>query len=269
MIGVHQSSRNWCAPPDEEFTLTTTSTASETKRELVRRHLEEQIRQDLEPHRRLPGERDIADELGVNRLTVRRALDELEREGLIYRVQGAGTFVSVPKVSKSFEFASFSEDMRVRNMVPGSLVTEVTLEAAGVNVGYALGVSPSAQVVHLRRVRTADDVPMCLENSYIPHALVPGLEGGMHGESLYETLSHRYGLRPDRADQTILATVLDEASAAQLLVPAFSPAFHVRRTAYDARSRAIEYAESLYRGDRYRYTLSIERSTNGDRQLHD
>jgi GntR family transcriptional regulator len=260
MIGVHQN---------EGDTLTTTHPANETKRQIVRRHLEAQIRRDLEPHRRLPAERDLAEELGVNRLTVRRALDELERDGLIYRVQGAGTFVSVPQVSKSFEFASFTEDMRVRSMAPGSLSTEVTLEAAGAQVGYALGLSPSAKVVHVRRVRTADNVPMCLENSYLPHELVPGLEDGMQSESLYEALTQRYGLRPERADQTILATVLDESSAKALLVAPFSPAFHVKRTAYDSRSRAIEYAESLYRGDRYSYTLSITRSPNSDRPSHD
>lgn len=249
--------------------LSTSQPANETKRQIVRRHLETQIRSDLEAHHRLPGERDLAEELGVNRLTVRRALDELERDGLVYRVQGAGTFVSVPQVSKSFEFASFTEDMRVRNMTPGSLSTEVTLEAAGVKVGYALGLSPAAKVVHIRRVRTADDVPMCLENSYLPHHLVPGLEDGIPGESLYQAISQRYGLRPERADQTVLATVLDEPSAKALLVPAFSPAFHVKRTAYDSRGRAIEYAESLYRGDRYSYTLSITRVTNSDGTNYD
>jgi GntR family transcriptional regulator len=159
--------------------------------------------------------------------------------------------------------------MRVRNMTPGSLLTEVTLESAGTQAGYALGLSPSAKVVHVRRVRTADNVPMCLEDSYLPHELVPGLEDGIQGESLYESLTRRYGLRPERADQTIVATVLDEPSAKALLVPAFSPAFHVTRTAYDTRGRAIEFAESLYRADRYSYTLSITRATNSDRTPHD
>jgi GntR family transcriptional regulator len=234
----------------------------------VRKHLEEEISQNLEPHRRLPGEREFAQVLGVNRLTVRRALDQLEREGLIYRVQGAGTFVSAPRISKSFEFTSFSQDMRVRNMQAGSLSTEILLETAGAEVGYALNISPSTPVVHIHRIRTADAVPICLEDSYLPEALVPGLEAGIKGESLYQDLAQRYNLRPERADQSIMATVLDEFSAASLLVPAFSPAFHVRRTAFEARGRAIEYAESLYRGDRYSYNLSISRRLNEGNQVH-
>jgi GntR family transcriptional regulator len=258
-----QASRHvndWCVPLDEEARVDSNTQTAQKKHELIRRHLENEISGGLEPHQRLPGERELAELLGVNRLTVRRALDEMERDGLIYRVQGAGTFVRPHQITKSFEFSSFSEDMRVRNMVPGSLSLETSLESAGMRIGYALGLSPATPVVHIRRVRTADGTPLCLEDSYLPAALVAGLETGIEGDSLYADLSRRFDLRPERADQTIQATVLDEESAARLLVPAFSPAFRVERTAFDSRDRAVEYAESLYRGDRYSYNLSITRA---------
>lgn len=232
------------------------------KHELVRRHLEAEISQGLQPHQKLPAERELAETLSVNRLTIRRALDELERDGIVYRVQGAGTFVSASQINKTFEFTSFSEDMRMRGMTPGSLSSDVTVESAGMKVGYALGRSPGSPVVRVRRVRTANDVPICLEDSCIPHELVPELENGVRGDSLYEDLAHRFGIHVERADQTIQATVLNEADAAELLVPAFSPAFLVQRTAYDSRGRAVEYAESLYRGDRYSYTVSITRAAH-------
>jgi GntR family transcriptional regulator len=230
-----------------------------TKRELVRRHLEERIQQ-LKPHEKLPAERELAETLAVNRLTIRRALDDLDRDGLVYRVQGSGTFVSAGQISKSFEFTSFSEDMRARDMRPGSLSVTITVEPAGMKVGYALGLSPATPVVHIRRVRTANDAPMCLEDSCLPEALVPGLADGIRGDSLYEDLAHRFGIHVERADQTIQATVLGETEANQLAVPAFSPAFLVQRTGLDSRGRSVEYAESLYRGDRYSYTVSITRS---------
>ncbi|HMM83687.1 MAG: GntR family transcriptional regulator [Cryobacterium sp.] len=229
------------------------------KHELVRQHLKAKINQGLAPHEKLPTERDLAEQLNVNRLTIRHALGELEREGVIYRVQGSGTFVSASQISKSFEFTSFSEDMRMRDMVPGSLSAELSVEAAGMKVGYALNLSPTTPVVHVRRVRTADEVPICVEDVCIPHALVPGLENGINGNSLYEDLAERFAITVERADQTIQATVLNESDAAELLVPPFSPAFHVQRTAFDSRGRAVEYAESLYRGDRYSYTVSITR----------
>jgi GntR family transcriptional regulator len=241
--------------------LVETAAALPKKHELIRQHIEAEISRGLKAHQKLPTERELAETFSVNRITIRHALGELERDGVIYRVQGSGTFVSGPGISKAFEFTSFSEDMKMRGMVPGSLSVEVAIEPAGMQVGYALGLSPATPVVHVRRVRTADGTPICLEDSYIPHALVPGLENGLQEESLYDDIAHRFGIHAERADQTIHAMVVDEPDAAKLLVPAFSPAFLVKRTSFDPRGIAIEFAESRYRGDRYSYSVSITRPT--------
>jgi len=232
---------------------------AQTKSERLRQHLVAVIDAGLEPHERLPTERDLADTFEVSRLTVRRALDRLERDGRVYRVQGAGTFVSEPRITKSLELTSFSEDMRARGLQPGSRLARVATVPAGARIGYALGLSPAEEVLHVQRVRMADDAPMCLEDVYIPRALVPGLEDFVGTDSLYDSMEQRYGLVIDRADQIIRATVLDPAVAALLEAPAFSPAFQVERTGFDDRSRAIEFAESLYRGDRYSYEISVFR----------
>jgi GntR family transcriptional regulator len=229
------------------------------KSEQLRSHLVELVQSGLDPHVKLPTERELAEQFGVSRLTVRRVLDRLERDRLVYRVQGAGTFVNSPQISKSVELTSFSEDMRERGLRPGSKLVRAEIEAAGPAIGYALGLSPSAEVLHLERVRTADDEPMCLEHSYLPRDLVPGLAELEITGSLYELLEARYNLRMERAEQTISATVVDVATANLLGVPPFSPAFRVDRTGYDNRGRPIERAESLYRGDRYWYELTIYR----------
>lgn len=231
----------------------------QTKHTQVRQYLVELIDAGLQPDDRLPTEREVAEQLGVTRVTVRKALDELEKDQLVYRIQGAGTFVSDPRISKTFEFHSFSEDMMARDLRPGSAEMTVEVEGAGGSIGFALGLSPAEKVVHITRVRTADDQPMCLENAYVPEHLAPGLADTFSGESLYNELRETYGFRLERADQTIQAVVLDEEAARLLRVPAFSPAFRVLRTAFDQRNRPIEYAESLYRGDRYSYELSINR----------
>ena len=229
------------------------------KAEQVRRHVLQLVDDQLRPHDKLPTERELAGELAVSRLTIRRVLDNLERERRVYRVQGAGTFVREPHVAKSLELTSFSEDMRQRGMTPGSRLLTSEAKPAGARIGQELALSPADPVVHIARVRTADGEPICLEHSYIPEALAPGLlQMDLEG-SLYELLNTHFRLELEHATQTINATVVDQNDARLLTVPAFSAAFRVERTGFDARGRAIERAESLYRADRYRYDVTLYR----------
>jgi GntR family transcriptional regulator len=230
-----------------------------SKSEQVRRHVLDLVEAQLRPHDKLPTERELAGELAVSRLTVRRVLDNLEHERRVYRVQGAGTFVREPHVAKSLELTSFTEDMRSRGMTPGSRLLVAEETPAGARIGQALALSPAEPVLHIARVRTANAEPICLEHSYIPGRLASGLlQHDLQG-SLYDLLNQHYRLRLEHAAQTILATVVEADDARLLNVPAFSAAFRVERTGYDARGRAIERAESLYRADRYSYQVTLNR----------
>ncbi|MFD1933894.1 GntR family transcriptional regulator [Nonomuraea mangrovi] len=232
-----------------------------TKTDQLREHLSTLVGERLRPGDRLPTERELADEFGVSRLTVRRALDRLESERLVYRVQGAGTFASRRPITKTIEFTSFSEDMRSRGLSPGSRLLDAVETPAGARIGYALAISPADPVFRVRRVRTADDAPMCLETSHVPLALAPGLLDLPLEGSLYSLLETRFRIRLVRADQVIRATVLDPEEAELLQAMPLSPALLVERTAYDQRGRAVEVAKSLYRGDRYSYEIAIERTS--------
>lgn len=225
----------------------------------LRQYLVGLIEDGLKPHDRMPTERDLAEQFETTRLTVRRVLDQLGHEGRVYRTQGAGTFVSEPRIAKSVELTSFSDDMRARGLKPGSQAVTIETLAAGADVGAQLQISPRDPVIHITRVRTADGVPMCLEHCYIPASLAPGLESRSWDGSLYELLWREYGVRAEKAEQSIRATVLGKAEADALSVPEFSPAFAVQRVAYDVRGRRIEYALSTYRGDRYSYDMIIYR----------
>ena len=229
---------------------------AQRKADQVRSHVLRLV-EDQGPHGKLPTERELAEKLAVSRLTVRRVLDGLEYEHRVYRIQGAGTFVSEAQISKSLELTSFSEDMRSRGMTPGSRIVKLEETSAGARWGQALSLSPAEKVFHIARVRTADGQPMCLEECYIAAYLAPGLlELDLTG-SLYAVLEGRFRLRLDRADQTIRATVLEAHEASLLDVPPFSPAFNVERTAYDGRGRPVERTEALYRADRYSYQVTL------------
>lgn len=215
--------------------------------------------EDSSRGRMLPSERDLATEYGVSRMTMRQVVEELADHGYVYRVQGLGTFVDRPRVSKSLVLTSFTEDMLARGLRPGSRVLEVCERPAGAAAGSDLQLSPVEPVVYLCRVRLADDVPMCLESIELPARLFPGLPELALTGSIYSLLATRYRVRIAHAEQRIRATVLDVEEAARLEVPALSPALLVERISSDRAGRSVERARSLYRADRYDFRVAVDR----------
>src|SRR5438445_11636908 len=122
----------------------------------------------------IPSERQLSVDLGVSRLTVRAALDNLVREGYLVRRRGSGTFVSQPKIAQELTMTSFSEEMRRRGMRPGSRTLSLTTTTAGARLGRSLKVSPSERIVVAKRLRLADGESMAIETLHVPEALVPG-----------------------------------------------------------------------------------------------
>ena len=212
----------------------------------------------------IPSERRLSSDLGISRLTVRAALDDLVRDGYLVRRHGAGTFVSEPKIAQQLTLTSFSEDMRRRGMVAGSRTIELREIHAGAAVGRALNISPDARVTLIRRLRLADGEPMALETLHVPVSVVPGLTTSqLEHASWYELLAQRYGVTIASGLQSIEPTVTNEEESELLRVPLHSPAFLFERTSRTDDGETVEFVRSLYRGDRYR--LVAELSQRRDR----
>jgi len=227
----------------------------------------EELRQELlaemagsAPHTPLPTEREISARHGVSRNTVRQALDALETSGSVYRVQGAGTFVAPPVVSKSLALTSFSEDMRERDLVPASRLLAAETVRAGRQIAERLGIAPDAEVVRVSRLRLADGSPMCLENVHLPADRVPGLAREDLSGSLYALLTERYGLQIRSAEQVVRAVDLDETESALLGVPVGVSGLRVQRVGLDRRDTPVEATTTLYRADRYDIRFTVRRS---------
>jgi GntR family transcriptional regulator len=208
----------------------------------------------------LPSERQLSVDLGVSRLTVRAALDELVREGFLIRRRGSGTFVREPKIAQELTMTSFSEEMRRRGMTPGSRTLSLETTTAGAYLGRCLHVSPSEPVVVAKRLRLADGESMAIETLHVPESLVPGLEPkDLDRGSFYELLAERYGITIVGGMQTIEPTVTNEEESEALNVPLHSPAFLFERTTRSENDDIVEFVRSIYRGDRYRLVSELNR----------
>ena len=228
-----------------------------TKQDQIRARVIALIR-ELGVGQAIPSERRLSTELGVSRLTLRAALDELVREGYLVRRHGSGTFVSEPKIAQQLTLTSFTEDMRRRGMVADSRTISLDNVHAGPQVARALNISPADRVFQIRRLRLADDAPMALETLHVPVSLVPGLTAAqLEHASWYELLEDRYNVVIASGLQTIEPTVTNEEESALLSVPLHSPAFLFERTSQTPDERMVEFVRSIYRGDRYRLVAEL------------
>ena len=151
--------------------------------------------ESLEVGEALPPERSLCEAFGVSRVTLRRALDELAREGYLVRRQGSGTFVARPKITQPLTLSSFSEDMRRRGFTPGSRTISTATVSAGARLGRRIEVSPEAGLLEVTRLRLADWESMAIETLYAPLELLPGIaDEDLTDFSFYELLQERYGV---------------------------------------------------------------------------
>jgi GntR family transcriptional regulator len=237
------------------------SRAAGTKQSLVRDELLTML-DGLRPGDAIRSERRLAADLGVSRPTLRGAIDELVREGLLLRRHGSGTYVAEPKIALPLTMTSFSEDMARRGMRPGSRVLSFESISAGAKLGAKLRISPVDQVWAIRRLRLADDETMAIEFLHVPQQVVPGLRReDLVQRSFYELLAE-HGVTIASGVQTIEPTVTSPEEAETLGVPLHAPAFLFERTTQSEQGEVVEFVRSVYRGDRYKLVSELRPSAS-------
>jgi len=241
--------------------MTVDKTASQPIYRQVIHALRERLeRGELLPGGRAPSERELADLYDISRMTARGALRELIRDGLLYTVPGKGTFVAWPKMQQPLNtLTSFTEDMRARGLLAGTRVLGQGIEVSSSAVTERLRLSASAPVVVIRRVRLANEEPMCVETVHLDaERFGPLLRYDLAHRSLYDALNE-FGVTLVRADQQIEATNARTRDATLLGVPRGSALLSIERTSYDPEDHPVEAVNSLYRGDRYRFNVQLQR----------
>jgi GntR family transcriptional regulator len=196
----------------------------------------------------------------VARATVRRALAQLQSEGLVYTKQGVGSFVAEPRVDQDLDqLFSFTEFMVYRHIRPGSklLAAEVQrIKAPDSPILYYLGLKSGDRVIYVRRLRLGSGEPLVIANTWLPEARFPDfLKQDLEHESVYEIM-RKLNHKPTDAVQTFEAVTLDREVAGLLTVPPGSAALLIRRVGY-ASGIPVEYAIDYYRGDRTKFRVRL------------
>ncbi|MGI4846407.1 MAG: GntR family transcriptional regulator [Janthinobacterium lividum] len=202
----------------------------------------------------IPAERQLAQELGISRITVRKAIDALVEEGLLVRRAGAGNFINT-RIEKNFaKLSSFSEDMRARGRVPRNEWLKRSEGLVTPEEALRLRLSPGTRVYRFNRIRYADELPMCLEYATIAAFALPSLDAV--GDSMYEALQAS-GQRPVRALQRLSALLLNAEQARQLGTREGDAGLCVERLGFARDGRAVEFCRSYFRGDMYDFVAEL------------
>lgn len=214
---------------------------------------------ELVPGHRLPSERELSESLGVTRMTLRQALQLLEQQGLVERKHGVGTFVAQPKIDRQANhLVPFTKGMQKRGFRPGARLLALEQQFAEVSVARALQLAVSAPVYYLHRLRLINREPTMVEKIMLPAHRFPQLDHyDLAARSLYEVLETEYGVFIRYARQSFEAVAASKYDADLLNIAGGAPLMLEARLAYDQAGRPIEYAQDLYRGDRFRFVTEL------------
>jgi GntR family transcriptional regulator len=211
------------------------------------------------PGDKLPPERELADQLGVSRMTVRQAFDGLARRGLVERGVGRGTFVTTRKVDLDrSRLAGFTEQMERAGLEHGARLIGREVVEPPADVAGELRLLPGALAVHVVRVRSGGGVPLTIEDFWLPLAIFPGVDEADMSGSIYALMRERYQRAPVRAVERMEPVPAPAPDARLLGIPPRSPVMLVERVAYDDSGTPVKFARDRHRGDRARFVLEVQ-----------
>lgn len=207
---------------------------------------------------KLPTEKEISDSRGVSRITVKRAIDELQSEGYLVKKQGRGTFVQTRSIGQQLhKFYSFSEELNKLGIVETTKLLEFQVIVPGLSIRKELQTEADEKVFWIKRVRYMDEKAYTIENSYIPVRFAPELNRELiQKNGLYKSLQ-MFNIFPDRAIETFSAVNISKEDAKTMDLPANDAAINLKRITYNGVD-IVEFCQSVVRGDVFYYTVELK-----------
>ena len=219
--------------------------------------LDQIIRTDLKhntwgANQKIPSENELAQKYGLSRMTVRSVITELVNDGLLYRVQGKGTFVAKKKYPKNLsQVMNFSELCRISNVKPGGKMLENALITADDKLAEKMGLKSRERVIYIKRVRFADGEPVAIEENYFPLHYAKLLEQQFDDNSLYEYLEREYHIKIAYTRKKIEICRANKQEAECLNVLKNEPLLLITSMAYTEEGELCYRGKQLIDGERF------------------
>lgn len=218
----------------------------------------DKINKSLNENDRLLSEREICDTYDVSRTTVRQALDELERDGYIYKLHGKGTFVAPKRVNQDLvSFYSFTDEMKKIGREPSSQIINFEIIEAGEKLSNKFNIGDEELLYKLIRIRKADDIPMMYEVTYLPFERFNELsKEKLDGKAMYDVLREEYSANLTFAEEYFEPILTNKLESVYLEINEGAPSLKIERYTYENK-RLIEYTISIARGDKFKYRVQL------------
>lgn len=210
---------------------------------------------------KIPSEHELANQFDVSRLTVRRALQTLEQDQLIFRSQGLGAFVKAPMPKKKLlHLHSFDEDLSHAGIKPESVILSQKLEVPPYHVRSILGLDEQKKAFQLIRVRKGDGRVFAYDITWLPVFYGQLIEDkDLRFTSIYSILENEYNIPILKGCHRFDAAIADETLAEFLQVNLNTPLLMIRRASYSTGNKVVYYQERYLRTDRFAYEMQLER----------
>ncbi len=217
----------------------------------IERHIRDLINSPgYGPGDRVPSERVLAETLGANRMTVRKAIDGLVAQGMLERHSTSGTRIPLPRVTRPADArpsVGITRIIQSSGGTPGNKLLHFQEQQANARIAERLGLREGAPIVVVRRLWTVDGVPFCIETSHLAAERVPELaaEDLMAGQSLHALLLARFGIATTSTERVISVATCTEMEARLLRLPPNSPCLLLRLVLEDQQGVPVEYMASV------------------------
>ncbi len=221
---------------------------------------------EYQPVSPLPSEGTLAEEYEVSRITIRQALSLLEKDGLVVRQRGKGTFVSdkveqiePPKLSGTIE------DLILMGIHTTTKLLDMSMVEAPETIRERLKVAPGSQVLRIEKIRLVDESSFSHVLNYLPPEIGKKIQAeDLRVKPLLMILEEKLGISVAGAEQTLEATIADAQVAALLDIRVGEPLLKEERTVFDTDDNPVEYVSSLYRADKYSFNIKLQRNRSKD-----